>query len=356
MVEYRCTLYCTLLSTDHIIKWRCCITVAFVLSLMALLCCLILFLVFEFYPQSTNGQAFLEEGDVVMVSNNGFDPFYYTAVNFTRNDSNTQTNGISNIKLYMQQCSKLVPNQRPILTNVTSIPSTNEDHRHPVYQGYLVRGSKVVFTVNITTHAALTNCSAALYLFRDYQLYYKFLYFDSHWSSASKICLFISNTSQDQHVFTPDTSSYYFTALSAPTGSDGVNDIYFQTSGTQMYYTTGNLSPSCSIVTGTNSSCSVALNTLNRSVQLSIGMQECFLAVLLTEGASTGSNDKLYAYIHYSSSTARNPVHNIAKLLMLVSTSLLLALTVFVIIFNCVYYCIVGRIHTSRSRVQCRNQ
>ena len=343
MVEY----HGLLLSTGHIIKRGCCIATPFALMVLAV-CCLIVFLVFELHP-STNGKVFLEEGDVVKVSNGGFDPFYYTAVNFTRNDSNTQTSDMSNIKLYMQQCSKLVPNQRPILTNVTSIPSTNEDHRHPVYQGYLVRGSKVVFTVNITTHAALTNCSAALYLFRDYQLYYKFLYFDSHWSSASKICLFISNTSQDQHVFTPDTSSYYFAALSAPTGSDGVNDISFQTSGTQMYYTTDNLSPSCSIVTGTNSSCSVPLNTLNQSVQLSIGMQDCFLAVLLTEGASTGSNDKLYAYLSYYSSTARNPVHNIAQLLMLVSTSLLLALTIVVCILCCVYYCIVGPNHTSRS-------
>lgn len=299
------------------------------------LCCLIVFLVFECYP-STNGKVFLEEGDVVKVSNSGFDPFYYTAVNFTRNDSNTLTSEMSNIKLYILQCNKLVPNQRPILTNTTHIPSTNEDHRHPVYQGYLVRGSKVVFTVNITTRAIFPDCSAALYLFRDYQLYYKFLYFDSHVSSANKICLFISNTSQDQHVFTPDTSSYYFAALSAPT--NGVNEIYFQTSGTQMYYTTGNLSPSCSIVTGTNSSCSVPLNTLNRSVQLSIGMQDCFLAVLLTEGASTGSNDKLYAYLSYYSSTARNPVHNIAKLLMLVFTSLLLPFTIFVCILCCVYY------------------
>ena len=290
-------------------------------------CCLIVFLVFECYP-STNGKVFLEEGDVVKVSNGGFDPFYYAAVNFTRNDSNTQTSDMSNIKLYMQQCNKLVPNQRPILTNTTHIPSANEDHRHPVYHGYLVRGSKVVFTVNITTHAVFPNCSAALYIFRDYQLYYKFLYFGSHVSSASKICLFISNTSQDQHVFTPDTSSYYFAALSAPTGSDGVNDIYFQTSGTQMYYTTGNLSSSCSIITGTNSSCSVPLNTLNRSVQLSIGMQECFFAVLLTESASTGSNDQLYAYLHYSSSTAPNPIHNIAKLLTLLLAVFSLLLTI----------------------------
>ena len=249
-----------------------------------------------------------------MVSNDGFDPFYYTAVNFTRNDSGTQTNDMSNIKLYMQHCSKLVPNQRPILTNVTPIPPTNEDRRHPIYQGYLVRGSKVVFTVNISTCAVFPDCSAALYIFNDYQLYYKFLYFGSHAKSTSKICLCTFNTS-NQHLLTSDTSSYYFVALSAPT--NGVNDIYFQTTGTQMYYSTHNLSPSCNIVRGTNSSCSVPLNTVNQSVQFSTGKKECFLAVLLAESANTGSDDKLHAYLHYSSSTTHNPLHNIAQLITL---------------------------------------
>ena len=259
-----------------------------------------------------------------MVSNNGFDPFHYTAVNFTRNDSSTQTNDMSKIKLYMQQCSKLVPNQRPILTNVTFIPSSNEDDRHRVYQGYLVRGSKVVFTVNVSTCAVFPDCSAALYIFSDYQLYYKFLYFGSHVKST-KICLCNSNTSR-QHLFTSNTSSYYFVALSAPT--NGVNDIYFQTTGTQMYYSTHNLSPSCNIVRATNSSCSVPLNTVNQSVQLSIGKLQCFLVVLLAESASTGSDNKQHAYLHYSSSTAHNPIHNIAKLLTLLLPVFSLLLTI----------------------------
>ena len=232
----------------------------------------------------------------------------------------TQASDTSNIKLYMQQCSKLVPNQRPILTNVTPIPPSNEDHRHPVYQGYLVRGSKAVFTVNVSTSAVFPDCSAALYIFNDYQLYYNFLYGFQE-TSARRICLFISNASQDQHMLISDISSYYFVALSAPT--NGVNDIHFQTTGTQMYYTTHNLSPSCNIVRGTNSSCSVPLNTVNQSVQLSIGKEECFLAVLLSESASTGSDDKLHAYLHYSSSTTHNPLHNIARLL----TLLVLAVT-----------------------------
>ena len=319
MVEF----HCTLLSTGYIMKRKCRIAATFALMVLAL-CCFTVFLAFEFYP-STNGQVFFEEGDVVMVSNKGFDPFYYTSVNFTRNDSSTQTNDMSSIKLYLQQCSKLVPNQRPIFTNVTSIPPSNEDRRHPVYQGYLVRNSEVVFIVNVSTCAAFPDCSAALYIFNDYQLYYKFLYFGSHAKGARKICLCTSNTS-NQHMFTSDTSSYYFVALSAPT--NGVNDIYFQTTGTQMYYTTHNLSPSCNIVRETNSSCSVPLNTVNQSVQLSIGKLECFLAVLLAESASTDSDNKLYAYLSYSSSTARNPIHNIAKLLALLLPVFSLLLTI----------------------------
>ena len=270
-----------------------------------------------------------------MVSNNGFDPFYYTAVNFTRNDSSTQTNDMSNIKLYMQQCGKLVPNQRPILTNVTLIPPTNEDRRHPVYQGYLVKGSKVVFTVNISTYAVFPDCSAALYIFNDYQLYYKFLYSGSHAKSTSKICLCTFNTS-NQHLFTSDTSSYYFVAFSAPT--NGVNDIYFQTTGTQMYYSTHNLSLSCNIVRHTNSSCSVPLNTVNQSVQLSIGKLECFLAVLLTESASTGSDNKQHAYLSYSSSTAHNPLLNIATLLTLLELSVTCAIFVAILMCCIVHY------------------
>ena len=317
MVEYH------FISTDHIVKWKRC-TIATSIMMALALCCLIVFLIFELYP-SASGQVFFEEGDVVMVSNNGFDPFYYTAVNFTRNDSRTHPNDMSNIKLYMQQCSKLVPNQRPILTNITHIPPSNEDRRHPVYQGYLVRGSKAVFTVNISTSAVFPDCSAALYIFNDYQLYYNFLYFGSH-AKSTKICLCTSNTSH-QHLFTSNTSSYYFVVLSAPT--NGVNDIHFQTTGTQMYYTTHNLSPSCNIIRGTNSSCSVPLNTLNQSVQLSIGNLECFLAVLLAESAiSTGSDNKLYAYLSYSSSTARNPIHNIAKLLTLLLPVFSLLLTI----------------------------
>ena len=132
------------------------------------------------------------------------------------------------------------------------------------------------------------------------------------------------------YTFTVVETSYYFAALSAPTKSDGVDNIFFQTSGTQMYYTTGNLSPSCNIVRGTNSSCSVPLNTVNQSVQLSIGMLECFLAVLLTESASTGSDNKLHAYLSYSSSTAHNPnsIHNIAKLLTLLLPVFSLLLTI----------------------------
>ena len=64
-------------------KWKCSL-IAVLIVLGA--CCLITFFVFEFHS-STSGQVFFEEGDAVMVSNSGFDPFYYTAFNFTRNDS-----------------------------------------------------------------------------------------------------------------------------------------------------------------------------------------------------------------------------------------------------------------------------
>ena len=332
MVEF----HCTLLSTGYIMKRKCRIAATFALMVLAL-CCFTVFLAFEFYP-STNGQVFFEEGDVVMVSNKGFDPFYYTSVNFTRNDSSTQTNDMSSIKLYKQQCSKLVPNQRPILTNITSIPPSNEDHRHPIYQGYLVRGSEVVFDVNITARTELTNCSAAIYIFRDYDSYFKFLYYGFDGSKAETRCLLLSNMLNHHtlYTFTVDESSYYFVALSAPTGSNGVNDIYFQTGGTQMYYTTGNLSLSCNIVRGTNSSCSVPLNTVNQSVQLSIGKLECFLAALLTESASTGSDNKLHAYLSYSSSTAHNPVHNIVTLLALAITCAIFVAILVCCIMQCV--------------------
>ena len=214
-----------------------------------------------------------------------------------------------------------------------------------------MRGSEVVFDVNITARTELTNCSAAIYIFRDYDSYFTFLYYGSDGSIAERICLLSSNmlNKHTLHTFTVDESSYYFAALSAPTGSDGVDNIYFQTGGTQMYYTTGNLSPSCSIIRGTNSSCSVPLNTVNQFVQLSIGKLECFLAVLLSESASTGSDNKLHAYLSYSSSTAHNPVQNVAKLFTLVSTSLLLAFAILVSIFNIVYYRIIPPVRTSRS-------
>ena len=96
--------------------------------------------------------------------------------------------------------------------------------------------------------------------------------------------------------FVADETSYYFIGLSVPRGSEGVNDIYYQTTGRQLYYTTGNLSLACSIVPGTNSSCYVPL----AASEPIAGCTECFLAV-------TDSSPDDGLYLNYSSSSTPNP-------------------------------------------------
>jgi len=60
----------------------------------------------------------------------------------TRKDSKTHVIGSNQVKSYLQTCSKLVANHRPIHTKLTHIDSSNEDYRlFFVYQGYLLKGS-----------------------------------------------------------------------------------------------------------------------------------------------------------------------------------------------------------------------
>jgi len=62
----------------------------------------------------------------------------------TRKDSKTHVIGSNQVKSYLQTCSKLVANHRPIHTKLTHIDSSNEDYSFFfVYEGYLLKGSKV---------------------------------------------------------------------------------------------------------------------------------------------------------------------------------------------------------------------
>ena len=303
--------------------------------MLLLVICSILFLVFEFYPP-INNQTFLQASDVVTLSINGFDPFHYTTVTVTRNDSKTHVTGASQVKFYLQICSKLIPSHRPIHTKLTHIDSSNEDYRFFVYQGYLLKGSNISFDVNITAHTEFTNCSAALYIFQDYECFGKFLSFGSDVNDCNtrNMCLLISSALDQQppYVFMADETSYYFVALSAPRGIDGVNDIYFQTTGTQLYYTANDLPLACSIISGINSSCSMSLPN-SQAVQLSLGKTICVLAAMMAD--STAENYTVNTYLTYSSSTARNPVHNIAKLVTLLMFFILLIVTTVVFCIFC---------------------
>jgi len=259
----------------------------------------------ETYP-TMKGQIFLSSGEAVVVQQNGFDPFHYTSVTFTKNRSSD--NGY--IRFYIRPCSELMANRQAIHTNIR-YQSVDESTKFGIGSYYLVMGSEILFNVNITAHTELPICSAALYIFQDYDSYSNFLADGSDTSKARKICLIISNEMlADPHPsysysFIPDDTSHYFIGLSVPRASEGVDHISHQATGTQLYYTTGNLSLACSIVPGTNSSCSVPL--ADSDPVLTSGSTKCFLAV-------TDSNDSLY--LNYSSLLTRNPLHNIARITM----------------------------------------
>ena len=283
---------------------RQCIMAFGVLSGVLMIASAAIFAWLEAYP-AMNGQVFLRSGEAVVVQQNGFDPFHYTSMLFTKN--HFTENGY--VQLYMQSCRELMANNRAIHTNVTHInQSIDESSKFGIGSYYLVTGSEVVFNVNITAHTKLPVCSAALYIFQDYDSYSNFLADGSDTGKARQICLIISNeTLSDHHIpsypFIPEDTSYYYIGLSVPRGSEGVDDIYYQATGTQLYYTIGNLSLACSIVPGTSSSCSVPL--ADSEPILFLGSTKCFLAV-------TDSNDGLY--LNYSSLSTRNPLHNIARI------------------------------------------
>ena len=108
--------------------------------------------------------------------------------------------------------------------------------------------------------------------FQDYECFGKFLFGSDVDCNTRNMCLPISSALDQQppYVFMADETSYYFVALSAPRGIDGVNDIYFQTTGTQLYYTANDLPPACTIISDINSSCSKLLPN-SKAVQLSLG-------------------------------------------------------------------------------------
>ena len=208
-----------------------------------------------------------------------------------------------------------------------------------VFQGYLLKGSNVSFDVNITAHTEFAKCSAALYIFQNYECFGNFLNFgiDVNDCSTRRTCLRISSTLDQQppYVFTADETSYYFVALSTPSGTEGVDDIYFQTTGMQLYYTTDDLPPDCSMITGINSSCSMSLPG-SQAVQVSLGNTVCVLAVMIADSTDTTSseNNTVPTYLTYSSTTARNPVHNIAKIVTLLAIiTILIVATVTVVVF-----------------------
>ena len=318
-------------------KKKSCVLISLPTILVAI-CFIILFLVFEFYPP-ISGQTILQASDVVRLSSHGFDPFHYTTVTVTRNDSKTPVGDASRVKFYLQACSKLVPSHRPIRTKVTHIDSSSEDHTFFVYQGYLLKGSNISFDVNITAHTEFAKCSAALNIFQDYECFGNFLNFGSDVNDCStrRTCLHISSTLDQQppYVFTADETSYYFVALSAPSGTEGVDDIYFQTTGMQLYYTTDDLPPDCSMITGINSSCSLSLPG-SQAFQVSLGNTVCVLAVMMADSTdtTTSENNTVTTYLTYSSTTAHNPAHNIVTLVLSV------AITIIFIVVTVVVFCI----------------
>lgn len=261
----------------------------------------------EAYP-AMKSQVFLRSGEAVVVQQNGFDPFHYTLVTFTKNRSSD--NGY--IRLYVRLCSELMAYRQAIHTNITYInQSIDESTKFGIGSYYLVMGSEVLFNVNITAHTELPICSAVLYILQDFDSYSNFLADGSDTGQARRICLLISNETSvvDYHPsysFTADRTSYYFFALSVPRGSEGVDDIYYEATGTQLYYTTGNLSLACSIVPGTNSSCSIPL--ANSVPILVSGRTKCFLAV-------TDSSSEAGLYLNYSTLSTPNPLHNIARIM-----------------------------------------
>ena len=301
------------------------------------------FIWLEAYP-TVNAQVILRSVEAVMVQQNGFDPFHYTRVTFTK----TRSSDNGHVQLYVQPCSELSPTKRDIHTNVTYInQSVDESSIFRVGFHYLVTGSEVLFSVNISAHIDLPSCSASLYVFQDYDSYINFLADGSDTGKARQICLIISNETSliDHHPsysFIADETSYYFIGLFVPRGSEGVDNIYFQTSGTQLYYTTGNLSLACSIVPGTNSSCSVPL--ADSEPILTSGSTKCFLAV-------TDNTPEDGLYLNYSSSSTPNPLHNIARIMTgLVALPLFSLLIIVIIMIYLFYYYFFSICAVRRSR------
>ena len=147
-------------------------------------------------------------------------------------------------------------------------------------------------------------------------------------------CLLILSALDQQppYVFMADETLYYFVALSAPMGIDGVKDIYFQTTGIQMYYTANCLPPAWSMISDINSSCSMSLPSSQAVFNWKDRMHSC----------SHDGRQHWYLfrefydeYFNYSSSTTLNPVHNIAKLVTLLTFVSLLIVTTVVFCICC---------------------
>jgi len=81
--------------------------------------------------------------------------------------------------------------------------------------------------VNITAHTEFAECSAALYIFQDYECFGNFLSFGSDVNDCNTrgTCLLILSALDQQppYAFMADETLYYFVALSAPRGI-GVNE------------------------------------------------------------------------------------------------------------------------------------
>jgi len=69
-----------------------------------------------------------------------------------------------------------------------------------------------------------------------------------------------------------DKTSYYFVDLSALRGVD-CHDIYFQTTGMQLYYTANDRPPACSMISDVNSSCCMSLPS-SQAIQLSLAWKD----------------------------------------------------------------------------------
>ena len=343
--QNRNNLHCTRENLKCAMCIALCITIAAIVPILS-------FLVVEVYPtMNIDGQVFLLNHDTVVVQQNGINPFWYMEVTFRKNRSGD--NGL--VQLYVHPCHELLAKQsRAIHTNTTHInQSINEGSTFRVGSYYLVKDSNFFFDVNITAHFELPSCSASLYIFQDYESYSNFLADGSDTGKARQICLLISNVTSvtDHHAsysFIANETSYYFIGLSVPRGSEGVDDIYYQTTGTQLYYTTGNLPLACSIVPGTNSSCSACLAAGEPIT--STRNTKCFLAV-----ADSCPENGLYIKYFSSSTHPHSPIQNIARIITgAFSILIVLYVTISLFIVTCaIAQCIRLKYKSSRNREEC---